>query len=196
MNASLAHLPMSFIVVTDIPARNIAIAAPLQREWRPISAGEKPSSSWTIINTANWSLVIMKLHNKSWMDPSFRRIVFTVESSEEPDIFKILLIIEAQILTGQSVGWFMKNEQTVRRTTLSFPMQNFSRSYHLYFTQCAKCMPATAAALSACKFLPQTSHMPAARFWNEYVFQIEVKIKKLVVKSEICAPLLWCVTII
>jgi len=52
MNVSNDHLPMSIIVYTVVPARNIPIAPPEPFECVPTSSGPNPSfsvpNSWTI----------------------------------------------------------------------------------------------------------------------------------------------------
>jgi hypothetical protein len=67
-----------------MPARYMAIAAPLRKEWSPISRAENPNSSLPIIVTAKRSFVMRKLFEMCWKEPFGSWTKLTVEDVEEP----------------------------------------------------------------------------------------------------------------
>ncbi len=85
----------------------IAIAALLQREWRPISDVMNPRISGPSIVAASLSFARRQLFDKCWMLLSGRRTVFIVDWIEDLGIVRILVMMLAHILIGQRVGWLV-----------------------------------------------------------------------------------------
>ncbi len=80
-NASLDQRPNNIIVNTGMPARYIAMAAPLHAEWRPIWFAVNPSSSLPIAVAAKQRRFSSTVLVNKVFDPSLWKKVFTDVSS-------------------------------------------------------------------------------------------------------------------
>jgi hypothetical protein len=67
------------MVLTEFPARNMAIAAPLHKEWRPISWGWKPRRRCPRVWEAERTLLMRKEQVRDEMRPLAKWMVLTVD---------------------------------------------------------------------------------------------------------------------
>jgi hypothetical protein len=99
--ASLDHRPRSIIVKTGMPAKYMAIAAPLLAECRPISFSENPRISGPSVLVALRNCFSTCCPVKWCKDPSGRQNTFTGVSADDDVYEMIRRIILHQIFTGQ-----------------------------------------------------------------------------------------------